>query len=185
MYIFDGEAYTGDSSHTHFLYSRFRIPAVLFQCHEKHQSLICRHVINCCTCPVSCVCSFPGLCCHFDLAMSFPTPFTPRLMVVQCTSFLFILVDYLSVGSIFRPYSFRWKRMWNNCWNENWQGKPKYLEKTSPSTNLSIKNHSWPDLGENLGLLSGKLATNCQSDGSDLPCLMHFWYKQWFLVLCT
>jgi hypothetical protein len=31
---------------------------------------------------------------------------------------------------------------WNNWWNENWQGKPKYSEKTYPSAILStIKSH--------------------------------------------
>jgi hypothetical protein len=27
---------------------------------------------------------------------------------------------------------------WSNWWNENWQGKPKYLEKTYSSATLSI-----------------------------------------------
>jgi hypothetical protein len=27
--------------------------------------------------------------------------------------------------------------MWNSWWNENWQGKPKYSEKTYPSVTLS------------------------------------------------
>jgi hypothetical protein len=26
---------------------------------------------------------------------------------------------------------------WSNWWNEDWQGKPKYSEKTCPSTTLS------------------------------------------------
>jgi hypothetical protein len=102
MYIFDGEAYTGHSSCTHFRYSRFCILAVLFQCHEKHQCLMCRHGINCCICPASCVHSCPNLPHHFDLAMSFPTPFTPFLMAIQCISCcFFILVGYLTVGSMY------------------------------------------------------------------------------------
>jgi hypothetical protein len=27
----------------------------------------------------------------------------------------------------------RWWRLWRNWWNEDWQGKPKYSEKTCPS----------------------------------------------------
>jgi hypothetical protein len=36
-------------------------------------------------------------------------------------------------------------------WNENWQGKPKYWEKTCPSATLSTKNTTWPDLDLNPG----------------------------------
>jgi hypothetical protein len=35
----------------------------------------------------------------------------------------------------------RW--LWSNWWNEDWQGKPKYLEKTCPSTTLSTTNPTW------------------------------------------
>jgi hypothetical protein len=27
--------------------------------------------------------------------------------------------------------------LWSNWWNEDWQGKPKYSEKTCPSATLS------------------------------------------------
>jgi hypothetical protein len=37
--------------------------------------------------------------------------------------------------------------MWSRYWNENWQGKPKYSEKTSPSATLCIKNSTLLDLG--------------------------------------
>jgi hypothetical protein len=30
--------------------------------------------------------------------------------------------------------------LWNNWWNEDWQGKPKYPEKTCPSATLSTTN---------------------------------------------
>jgi hypothetical protein len=34
---------------------------------------------------------------------------------------------------------------WSNWWNENWQGKPKYSEKTYPSATLSTtKSHLDP-----------------------------------------
>jgi hypothetical protein len=38
-----------------------------------------------------------------------------------------------------------WLRWWRNWWNENWQGKPRYSEKTCPSANLSTTNPTWPD----------------------------------------
>jgi hypothetical protein len=40
----------------------------------------------------------------------------------------------------------RWWWMWSSRWNENWQGKPKYSEKTCPSATLSTTNPTWPDL---------------------------------------
>jgi hypothetical protein len=46
--------------------------------------------------------------------------------------------------------------MWRSWWNENWQGKPKYLEKTCPSPTLSTINPTCP----NPGRCSAKLATN-------------------------
>jgi hypothetical protein len=30
--------------------------------------------------------------------------------------------------------------LWSNWWNEDWQGKPKYSEKTFPSATLSTTN---------------------------------------------
>jgi hypothetical protein len=53
-----------------------------------------------------------------------------------------------------------WWWMWSSWWNENWQGKPKYLEKTCPSATLSTTNPTWPDLGLNVGCRGGKLVTN-------------------------
>jgi hypothetical protein len=44
-------------------------------------------------------------------------------------------------------------------WND-WQGKLKYSEKTCPSAALSTINPTWPNLGSNLCLRSGKQATN-------------------------
>jgi hypothetical protein len=51
-------------------------------------------------------------------------------------------------------------------WNENWQGKPKFSEKTCPSATLSATNPIWPDLGSNLGRRGGKPATNRLSYGT-------------------
>jgi hypothetical protein len=59
----------------------------------------------------------------------------------------------------------RWWWMFSSWWNENWQGKPKYSEKTCPSTILSTTNPTWRILGSNPDHHSGKLATNCLSYG--------------------
>jgi hypothetical protein len=55
---------------------------------------------------------------------------------------------------------------WSNWWNEDWQGKPKYSEKTCPSATLSITNPTWPDPGSNPGRRGGKPATNRLSYGA-------------------
>jgi hypothetical protein len=60
------------------------------------------------------------------------------------------------------------KWMWSSRWNENWQGKPKYSEKTCPSATLSTTNPTWPDLGSNPGRLGGNPATSRRSYGSAL-----------------
>jgi hypothetical protein len=51
-------------------------------------------------------------------------------------------------------------------WNEDWQGKPKYSEKTSPSAILSTTNPTWPDPGSNQGRHVGNPATNRLSYGA-------------------
>jgi hypothetical protein len=60
----------------------------------------------------------------------------------------------------------RWWWLWSNWWNENWQGKPKYSEKTCPSAILSTTNPTWPDPGRR----GGKPATNRWSYGAASPC---------------
>jgi hypothetical protein len=54
----------------------------------------------------------------------------------------------------------RWWWVWSSRWNENWQGKPKYSEKTCPSAALCTTNPIWSDLGSNPGRHGGKPATN-------------------------
>jgi hypothetical protein len=55
--------------------------------------------------------------------------------------------------------------MWRNWWNDDWQGKPKYSEKTCPSAALSAtKTTCRPDA--NLGRRGGKPATNRLSYGT-------------------
>jgi hypothetical protein len=36
-----------------------------------------------------------------------------------------------------------WLWWWRNWWNKDWQGKPKYSEKTCPSATLSTTNPTW------------------------------------------
>jgi hypothetical protein len=61
----------------------------------------------------------------------------------------------------------RW--LWINWRNENRQGKPKYSEKTYPSTTLSTTNPTWLELGLNPGRCGGKPATNHLSYGAASP----------------
>jgi hypothetical protein len=71
--------------------------------------------------------------------------------------------------------------LWSSWWNEDWQGKPKYSEKTCPSATLSATNPTWPDLGSNPGRRGGKPATNRLSYGTaimqedaEILCYFHF-----------
>jgi hypothetical protein len=61
-----------------------------------------------------------------------------------------------------------WLWWWRIWWNEDWQGRPKYSEKTRP---LSTTNPTCPDPGSNPGRRGGKPATNRLSYGaaSSLP----------------
>jgi hypothetical protein len=49
--------------------------------------------------------------------------------------------------------------------DEEWQGKPKYSEKTFPSATLSTTNSTWSDPVSNPGRRCGKPATNRLSYG--------------------
>jgi hypothetical protein len=54
--------------------------------------------------------------------------------------------------------------IWRNWWNDDWQGKPKYSEKTCPSAALSTTNPTcYPEA--NPGRRGGKSATNRLSYG--------------------
>jgi hypothetical protein len=52
-----------------------------------------------------------------------------------------------------------WMWGWRILWNEDWQGKPKYSEKTWPHATLCTTNPTWPDPGANSVRLGGKPAT--------------------------
>jgi hypothetical protein len=58
-----------------------------------------------------------------------------------------------------------WLWGWRIWWNE-WQGKPKYSEKTCPGATLSTTNPTWPDPGLDPGRRGGKPATNRFSYGA-------------------
>jgi hypothetical protein len=53
----------------------------------------------------------------------------------------------------------RWGWLWRNWWNKDWQGKPKYSEKTYPSATLSTTNPTWLDPGLKPGRRCGKPST--------------------------
>jgi hypothetical protein len=56
--------------------------------------------------------------------------------------------------------------VWSSRWDANWQGKPKYSEKTCPSVILSTTNPTWPDLCSNPCHRGGNPATNRLSYGT-------------------
>jgi hypothetical protein len=62
----------------------------------------------------------------------------------------------------------------------NWQGNPKYSEKTCPVANLSTTNPTWPDPGSNPGRRGGKPATNRLSYGaaSDKSMLIPYFNRE-------
>jgi hypothetical protein len=67
----------------------------------------------------------------------------------------------------------RWWWLWSNWWNEDWQGKPKYSGKTSPSDTLSTTNPTWPDPCANLNRRGGKPASNRLSYGASRLCIYY------------
>jgi hypothetical protein len=65
-----------------------------------------------------------------------------------------------------------WLWWWRIWWNEEWQGKPKYSEKTCPIVSLSTTNPTWPDPGANPGRRGGKPGTNSLSYGAVTSCFL-------------
>jgi hypothetical protein len=62
--------------------------------------------------------------------------------------FLFVGCDFCYCGHywpIVPAPDDRWWWLWRNWWNEDWQGKPKYSEKTYPRATLSTTNPTWQD----------------------------------------
>jgi hypothetical protein len=58
--------------------------------------------------------------------------------------------------------------VWSNRWSA-WQGKPKYSDKTYSTASFPTTNPTWPDLGLNPVLRSGKPASNRLSY-ADMQC---------------
>jgi hypothetical protein len=48
--------------------------------------------------------------------------------------------------------------VWSSRWND-WQGKPKYSDKTCSISTLSAINPTWPEAGSNTGSHGGKPVT--------------------------
>jgi hypothetical protein len=69
-----------------------------------------------------------------------------------------------------------WGWLWRNWWNKDWQGKPKYSEKTCPGTTLSTTNPTWLYPGLNPGRRSGKPATNRLTYG---VAIFWIYYESW------
>jgi hypothetical protein len=65
----------------------------------------------------------------------------------------------------------------------DWQGKPKYSEKTCLSATSSTTNLTWPDLGSNPGRRDGKPATNRLSYGTAFHRVRGWteWASDWLL----
>jgi hypothetical protein len=82
---------------------------------------------------------------------------TYRFFFNLCVGTLGTAATYWPIVSA--PDDRRWW-LWRNWWNEDWQGKPKYSEKTCPSATLSTTNPTWLDPVLNPGRRGGKPATN-------------------------
>jgi hypothetical protein len=56
------------------------------------------------------------------------------------------------------------RRVWSSWWNENWQGKPKYSEKTCPNAVSFTTNPTRPELGRRGGNLAiNRLNYGCRA----------------------
>jgi hypothetical protein len=73
--------------------------------------------------------------------------------------------------SVSDPNDIWW--MVSSWWNENWQMRPQYSEKTSPSSTLSTTNPTIPDLGSNAGRRGGKRTTDRLNYGTVLEIVWH------------
>jgi hypothetical protein len=70
-----------------------------------------------------------------------------------------------------------WWWLCSSRWNANWQGTPKYLEKTCLNATLSTTNPTWLHRGSNPGRRWGKPATEIflalfdPEDGNSMSCV--------------
>jgi hypothetical protein len=133
-----------------------------------------------------------------------------RFQTCFCRSICYMNTEFISVNLLALPVLFvclfffqflRWAfgycghywptvpapddRSWwlrRNWWNEDWQGKPKYSEKTCPSATLSTTNPTWLEPGLNPGHRGGKPATNRLSYGAAFVCLTYSWCKNTYIM---
>jgi hypothetical protein len=69
-------------------------------------------------------------------------------------------------GLLYQPWMIGEDDCGEIWWNQDWQGNPKYSEKTCPSATLSTTNPTRLDPGLNSGRRGGKPATNRLSYGA-------------------
>jgi hypothetical protein len=105
---------------------------------------------------------------HYKLSGPFNFDLSPPFYYFSHGVRLSPLGTAATVCSIAPAPDDRWWWLWANRWNANWQGKPKYSEKTCPSATLSTTNPTWPDSSSNAGRRGGKPATNRLSYGTAL-----------------
>jgi hypothetical protein len=70
----------------------------------------------------------------------------------------FFSVGCLTTLLVSKSYSVRWLNLKKLVLSENWQGKPKYTEKTCLSSTSSTTNPTWRDLRSSPGRRGGKPA---------------------------
>jgi hypothetical protein len=97
-----------------------------------------------------------------------------KILSSFCTFYLFLLISWGGVWlSPFSTSATTWPIIpapddrcwwvWSSRWNDNWQGKPKYSEKTCPSATLFPVNPTLIDLRSYPGRRNGKPAAKCLS----------------------
>jgi hypothetical protein len=105
----------------------------------RSESLFAQHVVN-----VYLMCCMSQKLHHETVPRkSSASGFTVELPAsVRWTSVVF--VRQLLISILYQPLNGR--RVWSSRWNENWQGEPKFSEKTCPNASLCTTNHMWSNL---------------------------------------
>jgi hypothetical protein len=102
---------------------------------------------------------------NFDLGSS-ASEFTNNFFLISWSGVRLIPLGMLATNWPIVPATDDIQWVWSSRWNENWQGKPKYSEKTGSSATSSTTNRTWPGLGSNPSRSGGKPATNRLSYGT-------------------
>jgi hypothetical protein len=87
-----------------------------------------------------------------------------RRLIITITIISGVRLNPLGTAATTGPDD-RWWWLWSNWWNEDWQGKPKYSEKTCPSATSSTTNPTL-DPGSNPGRRGGEPPANRLSYGA-------------------